>query len=155
MTFGSVCCKLAGNGAGSYFLPGQWWLSCLPPKIKNNEVLQPRLWGGVEHGTCGCSKVNFNDCQGELKSHLETLPCKGGGPELGIWQISCPRFRANDWYYCYSELVKWPFSYCKKGEPPSLLLFLSRETSLILIQGDCMWAADCAWNSTEVNVGLY
>lgn len=100
-------------------------------------------------------QVNFNDCQGELKRHLETLPAKGGGPGPGIPQISCPRLQANGCYYCYSKPLRWLFSSWEKGERHRLLLFLSGETSPSHILGDCMSAADGVWNSTDAHVGLY
>lgn len=48
-------------------------------------------------------QVNCNDCQGELKSHLETLPARRRGLKPGIPQISCSRLRAKDCCYCYPE----------------------------------------------------
>ena len=48
-------------------------------------------------------QVNCNDCQGELKSHLETLPARRRGLRPGIPQISCSRLRAKDCCYCYPK----------------------------------------------------
>ena len=47
-------------------------------------------------------QVNCNDCQGELKRHLETLPARRRGLRPGMPQISCSRLRAKD-CYCYPK----------------------------------------------------
>ena len=110
----SMWCKLAGMGAGSNFGPARWW----PLGFTTQDLEQ---WGVATKAMrlsrkwhLWLQQVNFNDCQGELESHLETLPARGGGPGPGIPQISCPGLRANDCYYCYSKPLQWPFSSWEK-----------------------------------------
>lgn len=59
-------------------------------------------------------QVNCNDCQGELKSHLETLPARRRGLRPGMPQISCSRLRAKDCCYCYPKTP--PVALLQPGE---------------------------------------
>ena len=59
-------------------------------------------------------QVNCNNCQRELKSHLETLPARRRGLRPGIPQISCSRLRAKDCCYCYPKTP--PVALLQPGE---------------------------------------